>query len=198
MSDFSGIGPNGVPQFVGMADEFVSFEDLPETTRTYVAAMLEHLRSLHAENQLTLEAVIRFIAAAVDEMEQTSRTRGSRHERASSADVRARGRGAAVMSRLCFMSALPHPGPPRSGCDRGFARTLAARAPIRAPVRAARAARRRPPRRPSPRSTSTGRPRPPARRLAVARPAGRAPAGGRGPAARWPACRGRRRRAPRG
>jgi hypothetical protein len=38
MSDFSGIGPNGVPQFVGMADEFVSFEDLPETTRTYVAA----------------------------------------------------------------------------------------------------------------------------------------------------------------
>jgi hypothetical protein len=66
MSAFYGIDPDDVPAFVGMADSFVAFEDLPDATQVYISAMLEHLRSLHADNPLAFEAVIQFVAAAID------------------------------------------------------------------------------------------------------------------------------------
>ena len=70
MSDFYGIGPDEVPGFVGMADQWIAFEELPESTRAYIGAMLEHLRTLHAENPLAFEAVILFVAQHIDDLDR--------------------------------------------------------------------------------------------------------------------------------
>jgi hypothetical protein len=66
MNDFYGILPGEVPGFVGLAENYVSFGELPETTQIYIDAMLEHLRSLHADNPLAFESVITFVASHID------------------------------------------------------------------------------------------------------------------------------------
>ena len=67
MSDFYGLEEGEVPGFVGMADHFIPFEELPGETQAYIAAMLEHMRGLHDENPLAFEAVIGFLATRIDD-----------------------------------------------------------------------------------------------------------------------------------
>ncbi len=66
MSDFYGLEDGAVPGFVGMDGQFIPFEELPEETQAYIAAMLEHMRGLHDENPLAFEAVIGFLSAKID------------------------------------------------------------------------------------------------------------------------------------
>lgn len=72
MSALYGLGRDDVPEFVGMADEFMAFEDLPESTRVRIQMLLDFLRGLHLPGPVGLEAAVQFVAAAIDESDESS------------------------------------------------------------------------------------------------------------------------------
>ena len=67
MSGFYGLEDGEVPAFVGMGGSFIAFDELPDETQAFIAAMLEHMRGLHDENPLAFEAVIGFLATRIDD-----------------------------------------------------------------------------------------------------------------------------------
>ncbi len=67
--EFYGLEWGDVPTFVGMAGSLIAFDELPEETQAFMAAMLEQMRVLHAENPLAFEAVIGFLATRIDDLD---------------------------------------------------------------------------------------------------------------------------------
>ena len=66
MSGFYGLEDGELPAFVGTAGSFIAFDELPDETQVFIAAILELMRGLHDENPIAFEAVIGFLASQAD------------------------------------------------------------------------------------------------------------------------------------
>ena len=64
--DFYGIEPDTIPAFVGIGGEHIPVDEVPESTRTRMAALMEHMRNLHFDDPLAFEIVITHIATRID------------------------------------------------------------------------------------------------------------------------------------
>jgi hypothetical protein len=67
-SEFYGIGPEEVPGFVQIGEEFVPEDELPEDIREWMATMMGTMRSLHREQPVVFEAVVNFISLRIAEV----------------------------------------------------------------------------------------------------------------------------------
>jgi hypothetical protein len=65
-SDFYGVDPDALPAFVGIANNFISSEELPEKTRVNILDVLGTLRDLNSVDPLAVEAAVRFLVIQID------------------------------------------------------------------------------------------------------------------------------------
>jgi hypothetical protein len=64
--DFYGIEPDTIPAFVGIGGERIPADEVAESTRTRMAALMEHMRNLYCDDPLAFEIVVTHIAARID------------------------------------------------------------------------------------------------------------------------------------
>lgn len=57
------VPPGAVPAFVGLGDENIAFEELPQETQSAIAGMIATMRAMYPINPLAFEAAIEFVAA---------------------------------------------------------------------------------------------------------------------------------------
>ena len=68
MGDFYGIEPGAIPGFAEAGGgKFMSVEGLPNRTVANMAAFMEKLRRMHADDPLAFEVCARYVAAAIED-----------------------------------------------------------------------------------------------------------------------------------
>jgi hypothetical protein len=72
MSEFYGMEPGTIPGFAEVGSgKFMSVESLPDRTVTNMAAFMQKLRRMHADDALAFEVCVRHVAAAIEDQRRS-------------------------------------------------------------------------------------------------------------------------------
>ena len=72
MNEFYGMDPGAIPGFAEVGSgKFISVEALPDRTVTNMAAFMQKLRRMHADDPLAFEVCVRHVAAAIEDQRRS-------------------------------------------------------------------------------------------------------------------------------